>query len=273
MIALTFAEQVKIILGRKNMTIKQLAECIEEQTNMKMSRQNLTQRLGRDNFQEKDMRMIAQILDCQFQLSIIDMEADTEEQAKENEKSIEMAEALCNEDADAEILAPEEQAAEKIEEYVAETMEEHLVETIEEQIFEEIVEPTEEYIEDTADDKLEEQVSQVAEPVVEKVNPPAIEIVEPEKSVYERELTIGEMNGDPEILEEVNIGKGDINPYTGYEHKNNSVRIHPKRLGYVQVYDRTQHKWTEMTEWAFLGYQERQRLNLGKAYEEPTYLD
>ena len=68
---LTFGEQVKIILGRKGMTIKRLAELIEEKTGKKMSRQNLTQRLGRDNFQEQDMRMIAQILDCPFHLSIM----------------------------------------------------------------------------------------------------------------------------------------------------------------------------------------------------------
>ena len=36
---LTFGEQVKIILGRKGMTIKQLAELIEEKTGKKMSRQ------------------------------------------------------------------------------------------------------------------------------------------------------------------------------------------------------------------------------------------
>ena len=48
------------------MTIKELAEQIEEQTGKKMSRQNLTQRLGRDNFQEQDMRMIAGILGCSF---------------------------------------------------------------------------------------------------------------------------------------------------------------------------------------------------------------
>ena len=68
---LTFGEQVKVVLSRKGMTIKELAEIIEEKTGMKMSRQNLTQRLGRDNFQEQDMRMIASILDCPFQLSIL----------------------------------------------------------------------------------------------------------------------------------------------------------------------------------------------------------
>ena len=51
---LTFGEQVKVVLSRKGMTIKELAEIIEEKTGMKMSRQNLTQRLGRDNFQEQD---------------------------------------------------------------------------------------------------------------------------------------------------------------------------------------------------------------------------
>ncbi len=53
---LTFGEQVKIILGRKGMTIKQLAELIEEKTGKKMTRKTLTQRLGRENFQEQDRR-------------------------------------------------------------------------------------------------------------------------------------------------------------------------------------------------------------------------
>ena len=46
MLELTFGEQVKIILSRKGMTIKELAEKIGKQTGKKMSRQNLTQRLG-----------------------------------------------------------------------------------------------------------------------------------------------------------------------------------------------------------------------------------
>ena len=72
MLELTFGEQVKIILSRKGMTIKELAEKIEKQTGKKMSRQNLTQRLGRDNFQEQDMRMIAKILECPFYLDILE---------------------------------------------------------------------------------------------------------------------------------------------------------------------------------------------------------
>ena len=45
-----------------------------EKTGKKMSRQNLTQRLGRDNFQEQDMRMIAEMLECPFHLSIMSAE-------------------------------------------------------------------------------------------------------------------------------------------------------------------------------------------------------
>lgn len=66
---------------------------------------------------------------------------------------------------------------------------------------------------------------------------------------------------------------GEVNPYTGREYQSNSVRMHPTRIGYVQVYDRTIHKWTDMTEWAFLGLQERKKALLGKAYEPPIYLD
>ena len=66
---------------------------------------------------------------------------------------------------------------------------------------------------------------------------------------------------------------GDINPYTGHEYRTNSVRMHPKRIGYVQVYDRRTHKWTDMTEWAFLGFEERKKAIQGKDYEPPIYLD
>ena len=59
---LTIGEQVKIILGRKGMTIKQLAELIETKTGCQMSRLNLTHRLGRDNIHEKDMRIGTQVL-------------------------------------------------------------------------------------------------------------------------------------------------------------------------------------------------------------------
>ena len=72
---------------------------------------------------------------------------------------------------------------------------------------------------------------------------------------------------------EEDLERGDVNPYTGREYESNSVRMHPKRIGYVQVDDRAEHAWTDMTEWAFLGYQERKKALLGKDYEPPIYLD
>mgnify|MGYP006945409663 CR=1 FL=1 len=66
---------------------------------------------------------------------------------------------------------------------------------------------------------------------------------------------------------------GEFNPYTGKEYKTNSVRMHPKRIGYVQVYDQEKHKWTEMTQWAFMAYQDRKKKLLGKDYVPPIYLD
>ena len=114
MLDLTFGEQVKIILSRRGMTIKELAETIEERTGKKMSRQNLTQRLGRDNFQEQDMRMIAEILDCPFQLSILGEDGVSIEKAQNNHAQTEAweepAEAWEEQPAEmyAEAAAPEE---------------------------------------------------------------------------------------------------------------------------------------------------------------------
>ena len=74
---LSFAEQVKILLKRRKMTIKDLADLIEEETGRKMSRQNLTQQLGRDNFQEKDMRLIAEVLGCSMKIILVSEELGT----------------------------------------------------------------------------------------------------------------------------------------------------------------------------------------------------
>ena len=67
---LSFGEQIKIILKRKNMTIKNLAEIYESQTGQKMTRQNLSQRLKRDNFQEQDMHALAAMLGYQVSIQL-----------------------------------------------------------------------------------------------------------------------------------------------------------------------------------------------------------
>lgn len=301
---LTFGEQVKIVLGRKGMTIKELAETIEKETGKKMSRQNLTQRLGRDNFQEQDMRLIASILGCPFQLSIMSGEI-TESAAGRIRKQ----EVKWNE---------QEQPEESFSEETVETEKEEQQLTGEERdmtigeiydMHEELAEleknaveaePTEDVREElqAEEEEYKEEFQEVPESDQEEENPAESEIsytedyvqpVEEEAEPYEEaevssyetqqvepvqeEATYEEPVQEEIVQEEPEEEVGDINPYTGREYESNSVRMHPKRIGYVQVYDRASHKWTDMTEWAFLGYQERKKVLLGEDYEPPIYLD
>ncbi len=68
----TYGKQIRAILKKRHMSIETMAELIERETGMKMSRQNLTQRLKRDNFQEQDMRLFADVLGCTVQLYVLE---------------------------------------------------------------------------------------------------------------------------------------------------------------------------------------------------------
>ena len=470
MLELTFGEQVKIILSRKGMTIKELAEKIEKQTGKKMSRQNLTQRLGRDNFQEQDMRMIAKILDCPFYLDILEeheeklskaqkitepekkktpakaeerditigelvdihkeLDAIEKKKKKKSKKVVEpdpeyVQETIFDfvrekeataepateiEEQEEEIQEPveetgsseavtleaeepvyeseseyaeepvyeaepeyaeepvyeaepeyaEEPAYEAEPEYAEESAYEAEPEYAEEPVYEAEPEYTEEpayeseleYTEEPAyesEPKYAEEPAHESEPEVEEPEEPEKpepKKVEPEKKAHGWRALFGirkkheeesaheepakeekpeiqyhefDYSGDGEseklaeefmpeepeqeetyaaadetsgyenngyqsryaqeneedlfTSDEEDLSKGELNPYTGHEYESNSVRMHPKRIGYVQVYDRGKHQWTDMTEWAFLGYQERKKALLGKDYEPPIYLD
>lgn len=78
---LTFGEQIKVLLNREHMTIKEFAELVEARTGTPCSRQNLTQKLKRDNFQEQDMRTLAAVLGCRVTISLTP--ANEEEIAQE----------------------------------------------------------------------------------------------------------------------------------------------------------------------------------------------
>ena len=376
MLELTFGEQVKIILSRKGMTIKELAEKIEKQTGKKMSRQNLTQRLGRDNFQEQDMRMIAKILECPFYLDILEEHEDrTEKPVKEQkaaepeqkeaptraeERDITIGELV---DIHKELDAIEKKKSKKKAKKVVEENPEYVQETIfdffvnEKAAAPEVeaeaeveAEPVYEEAEPEYEEELEVEEPEVEEPEVEEPEPKKTETekkahgwraffgihkkheepVKEEKEEEKPEIQYHEFDysedgesgelaeeflpDEPEEAEtyaaetetaayenaeqlntnydaghqnryaqeneedlftstEEDLEKGELNPYTGHEYESNSVRMHPNRIGYVQVYDRGSHQWTDMTEWAFLGYQERKKALLGKDYEPPIYLD
>lgn len=53
-------EKIKVILKRRNMTLGELAEKTGQ------SRQNLSNKMTRDNFTEKDLKSIADILNCEY---------------------------------------------------------------------------------------------------------------------------------------------------------------------------------------------------------------
>ena len=378
MISLTFGEQVKIVLSRKDMTIKELAEEIEARTGKKMSRQNLTQRLGRDNFQEQDMRMIADILGCPFQLSILG-NADSEKEALDEEemptgrelekltakkerkaaregakKNVErditvgeivdiLEETTAEPEKEAvqmELdLDAEEHAAKETESIAdSDTLEEDILTEEEtepytepaeddvevsaedaEQIEEELQEPEQEIeaevVEEAGAEEIPEETSEAAyqeeaepqeeayqeQPAYEENQPetcqkeenPVVEEAETEDVHEEKNSPFSKLtklitpkkekksSGWPQDFQPIkrredideDLVNGDVNPYTGHEYRTNSVRMHPHRIGYVQVYDRKDHKWTDMTEWAFLGVEERKKATMGKDYEPPIYLD
>ena len=206
MMNLTFGEQVKIILSRKGMTIKELAEKVEAYTGKPMSRQNMTQRLGRDNFQEQDMRMIAEILGCPFTLNIIEVQPEVQE--------VQEIPVVVSE------FAPQEKAVESPQKEEAKV-----------------------YVHNEEQELLRKGI----------------------KGMFKK------TESHESKLDQAEIG--EINPYTRKEYESNSVRMHPTKIGYVQVYDKDRHKWTEMTEWAFLGYQDKRKQLLGKDYKPPIYLD
>ena len=343
---LSFGEQVKIILSRKNMTIKELAELIEEKTGKAMSRQNLTQRLGRDNFQEQDMRMIATILGCPFRLSIFPEDAQEDahmmqyanlvggpkrsrKQKAENETEEMYQQTLVFDEKLEPVIEPEpigmqpkadlsdkdlmtkedEMPAEEPEELPEEDERDMTIGELYD-IHEELSELEEQKpkaeTEKRGTDRFRtgglffrrkgkhgedrereeaERLERIAKEQAEKKEEE--ERLAKQRAEEERRMAANKKHArtaqssaaedfEPVIKHEdaeEDLSVGEVNPYTGREYQTNSVRMHPSRIGYVQVYDRSHHQWTDMTEWAFLGYQERKKALLGKDYEPPIYLD
>ena len=58
---LSMGEKIRIILKRRGMTVAQLADLTAQ------TRQNLSNKLTRDNFQEKDLEAIAKALNCEYE--------------------------------------------------------------------------------------------------------------------------------------------------------------------------------------------------------------
>ncbi|NDO19427.1 helix-turn-helix transcriptional regulator [Lachnospiraceae bacterium MD329] len=63
---LSVAEKTKILLKRQGMTIAQLAD------KLNISRQNLSNKLTRNNFDEKDIKTIAEAINCDVDIVFTD---------------------------------------------------------------------------------------------------------------------------------------------------------------------------------------------------------
>ena len=58
---LSTSEKIKIMLKRRGMTLKELSEKLGQKGS------NLSNKLSRDNFPEKEIREIANALDCEYE--------------------------------------------------------------------------------------------------------------------------------------------------------------------------------------------------------------
>ena len=199
---------------------------------------------------------------------------------------LEEAEPVAEEAEDQEVYEGSEEVedAEQIEEELQESETEAEEVIAEPEAVEEVI-PEEISAEDTAEAAYQEQA--VYEENQTEAEPEAEEVHEEKHSPFSKITKLitpkkeKKSSGWPQDFQPIkhredideDLVNGDVNPYTGHEYQTNSVRMHPRRIGYVQVYDRKDHKWTDMTEWAFLGVEERKKATMGKDYEPPIYLD
>ena len=62
---LTMGEKIRVILKRRGMTVAKLADLTNQ------TRQNLSNKLTRDNFQEQDIKVIAEALNCDYEAYLV----------------------------------------------------------------------------------------------------------------------------------------------------------------------------------------------------------
>ena len=60
-VGLTAGEKIKIVLKRRGMTMGDLAEKTGQ------TRQNLSNKMSRDNFAEKEIKEIAEAMECEYE--------------------------------------------------------------------------------------------------------------------------------------------------------------------------------------------------------------
>lgn len=288
---LTFGEQVKVILKRQNMTIKDLAAILETRTGKPMSRQNLTQKLNRNNFQEQDMKEIAAALGCGLVIQLIPpIHSDPTLPSVESILAAAQLPVTPEPVAAASVpVAPAPASAPDPETHplpAAAAPEQTPTVTVSSVQPEDI--PSEQpqasasyYIEEREPDKesLSKQMSALFNPLLHTERKKR-----PERSDSILSLLSGSRKNHTEESsdsshtaahsEDAHFGlpADCINCLTGEEYLTNTVRRVPGKEGFIQVYDASDHTWTETNESEFLRFQQQKKQMLGSDYEPPIYI-
>lgn len=69
---ITTAEKIRLIVGRRGVTIGEVAEAT------KQTRQNLSNKLKRNDFKESELLQFAEFLNCELKIIFIDKESGEE---------------------------------------------------------------------------------------------------------------------------------------------------------------------------------------------------
>ncbi|MDO4260579.1 MAG: hypothetical protein Q4C82_00745 [Eubacteriales bacterium] len=231
------------------MTIKELADLYVRTTGLPMSRQNLTQRLRRDNFPEQDMRIFAALLGYQVSIHLEASSGHVPElypaAVFAASHPIDSVETSLPSAADAPAPESRPDAALRANAEAGEFAEAG----------------TRAAVGESAGAGTSAAAGELAETgasAAAGIDP------EPDEGAADApvEFQIPEAFRKPHPA-------GEINPLTGQEYLSNTVRRHPEIEEYVQVYDRSTHAWADVREDYFWEFQEKKKQMLGKDYRPP----
>ncbi|MDD6456862.1 MAG: hypothetical protein PUF59_09805, partial [Lachnospiraceae bacterium] len=270
---------------------KDLAAILETRTGKPMSRQNLTQKLNRNNFQEQDMKEIAAALGCGLVIQLIPpIHSDPTLPSVESILAAAQLPVTPEPVAAASVpVAPAPASAPDPETHplpAAAAPEQTPTVTVSSVQPEDI--PSEQpqasasyYIEEREPDKesLSKQMSALFNPLLHTERKKR-----PERSDSILSLLSGSRKNHTEESsdsshtaahsEDAHFGlpADCINRLTGEEYLTNTVRRVPGKEGFIQVYDASDHTWTETNESEFLRFQQQKKQMLGSDYEPPIYI-
>lgn len=251
----SFGEQMKMLLKRKNMTIQDLADLYTEKTGVTMSRQNLTQRLKRDNFPEQDMRTFASLLG--YEISIELSPADSIPEVIRKEKPVKK---ITKKEAPLEALPVIEEIP--VVEEIPFT--EHI--SISEEVKEAPVTDEAPVIEEFQIRKENESTS--FSDLFKKTNSSTTR----QNSSITFHIPDFFRKNKEKTAHHTATNKERQNTGNKENYATNTVRKHPTMEDYVQVYEQETGTWSDVKEDEFWKFQEKKKQMLGKDYQPPIIL-